>query len=178
VLQLCTNTFSQTPFVWVLQLRPGHQRCPRKSFRDGSGYTLSAEFHKSQRFIFRIPSPTLSNCRKLQVKIKVHLQSQRPQGPVLISDFQGKQVTFVIILEADCHYFLPGQQLPFQFQSVSTLGQYQVIVLVLLGEERHVCEGLALGLCMTAEWPEIEHASFRSLLQCPSYCTTMPHPTN
>jgi len=79
-------------FFLILQLRPGHQRYPRKSFRDGSGYTLIAELHKSQTFIFGTLSPTLSNRRKLQVKIKVHLhKSQRPQGPVLISAFQGKQ---------------------------------------------------------------------------------------
>ena len=78
-------------------------------------------------------------------------------------------MTLVINRAVGCHYFLPGPRLSSQLQSVVVLGQYQIIP---LGEQRHVCERLAWWCSITAEWPQIEPASSRSLVQYHAYCAT------
>jgi len=68
-----------------------------------------------------------------------------------------------------CHYFLPGPRLPSQqerhrrwLESVCTAWWTGV----------HACERRVWGRFVTEEWPRMEPANSRSLVQHPVYCAT------
>jgi len=84
---------------------------------------------------------------------------------------------FIIGPNVRSNYDKPSSRLPLvsaklavTFQgSERHLGWY---LFILLGKQRYVCEQLALGCCVTIEWPRIKQATSRSPLQHP---TVAPH---
>jgi len=154
-------------------------------------------------------------------KWKVHPQSIkncRGQWRWQVYLVDSLHVTLVINPGVGCHYFLPGRQLPYQFQSVTPLAGTSLYCLIknrgthvnnlpwvtawqqnshgqnlcpLFGGKGELGPHLAqCGLdqgpppCQGPSWsvqpfghnrhgPKI--GSYRSLVQCPTYCFAMPH---
>ena len=92
---------------------------------------------------------------------------------MLISGLLGRQPTGEVShkLRSSLPLLSAKPQLPFQLQSVTDLGWYQFI---LLGEQRHVRANDMPGIAAWL-WNGIKLATSGLLVQCSTYCTTMPH---
>jgi len=104
--------------------------------------------------------------RMLTKKVKFSHTRYRALGPELILLYRQSARMWLeaIHTSVGCHYFSLGLRLPSQPKSVTTHRPYQIILLC--DREAYVCEQLAQGCYLEADWPRFEPATFRIASEC------------